>query len=555
MARDKKTRTAHGWLGLWVLALLAALPAIAGWAAEPPPADTTPSAIAGRWFTLPAVREADTLVPVDKLPATGGQFRHEGRFEVAQAGDYVLDFKNSSVIGSFTFQVYDAAGRLLAERSGGITAGEQNPFSFRHGRVVSLAPGSYRLVTQVESPFFLAQPQPYLDTLPHYRQAIKAGNALVAVCLGIFVALGVYYAALAGARRRQADAMYALFILGNLLYNGTALLVFPDLFGLTWFYLISVPILFSNMAYILFVMALLDVRRETHPHLYRAGKSVLAVLALFALSAAFVPHWSLEFDRYGVGLFLLYGFTTGVLRARQGDPTAKRYLMANVVFLALGGTAISLGQVDTSYTLYVEHVGLLAVVVETVLLAMVLAYQFSLLHEERQRALDEAAKSRHEARTDLLTDLPNRMALDADLAGAPLTGSLTLIDLDGLKYYNDQHGHSRGDALLRSFALDLRARLPADARLYRVGGDEFAILAMLGELERVHARIDESIDWLRRNGYEFSGASAGSVHLNEAPQREHLKDLADQRMYAQKRQKQAQAWLPERGTAGSRPLH
>lgn len=554
MAEDK-TRTVRGRLALWALLLVTALGTLAGWAAEGSAADAGPVTIPGRWFALPTARETDALLPAEKLPATGGQFRHEGSFRIAQAGDYVLDFKNSSVIGRFAFQVYDAAGRLVAEQTGGIMAGEPNPFSFRHGRVVNLAPGSYRLVTQVESPFFLAQPQPYLDTLSHYRQAIKAGNALVAVCLGIFVALGVYYAALAAARRRQADAMYALFILGNLLYNGTALLVFPDLFGLTWFYLVSVPILFSNMAYILFVMALLDVRRDTHPRLHGGGTLVLAVLALFALAAAFVPHWSLEFDRYGVGLFLLYGFTAGVVRARQGDPTAKRYLVANVIFLALGGTAISLGQVDASHTLYVEHVGLLAVVVETVLLAMVLAYQFSLLHEERQQALDEAARSRHEARTDLLTDLPNRMALDADLAGAPTTGSLTLIDLDGLKYYNDQHGHSRGDALLRSFALDLRARLPADARLYRVGGDEFAILALLGELERVHARIDESIDWLRRNGYEFSGASAGSVHLNEAPQREHLKDLADQRMYAQKRQKQAQAWLPERGTAGGRPLH
>jgi hypothetical protein len=70
---------------------------------------------------------------------------------------------------------------------------------------------------------------------------------MVLVCLGIFIGLGIYYACLALMRRRRVHALYALFILGNLLYNGAALLVWHDLFASRWFYLISAPILFSNI--------------------------------------------------------------------------------------------------------------------------------------------------------------------------------------------------------------------------------------------------------------------------------------------------------------------
>src|SRR5690606_14537853 len=127
----------------------------------------------------------------------------------------------------------------------------------------------YKLVTEIDSPFYLAQPEPYIDHRDHYRQAINAPNALTLVGLGIFVGLGIYYAALALVRKRAAEGMYALFILGNLLFNGSALLVFSELFGLQWIYLVSVPILFSNFAYIIFVMALLEIRKKSHPRLHR----------------------------------------------------------------------------------------------------------------------------------------------------------------------------------------------------------------------------------------------------------------------------------------------
>lgn len=474
------------------------------------------------------------LTPVSQLSPTGGRFWYQADFKIIRPATYVLDFKNSSTIGRFRHTVFNAQGLLIAEFEGGIQSPVDNPFFLRHGRELELAEGDYRLISELDSPFFLAQPQPYLDTLRDYQQAIKPGNALVLMGLGVFWSLGFYYAALAVVRRRVAERMYAFFILGNLLYNGTALLVFPDLLSWHWVYLVSVPVLFSNMAYIVFVNALLDLRRDRHPWLHGAGRFLLGLFAGFILLALIYPNWSLELDRYGVGLIMAYGLVAGIVRARQGDDSAKLYLVANVAFFVVGLSAISLSHMD-SRTLYVEHIGLLAVVLEVFLLALVLSYQFSVLHKEKQTAIDEARRSRLIAKTDALTGLPNRFQLDAELAQLPLHGSLTIIDLDGLKHYNDIHGHQRGDELLCAFSHYLKDFLGNHAVLHRMGGDEFAVTCNSGITGLVEARVAETIQRLRENDFVMIGASCGSALVKDYPDKARLKQVADERMYLQKK--------------------
>ncbi len=488
--------------------------------------------------------DTSTLVPVSRISPVGGRFFLQSEFDIAQPGRYVIDFKNSSVIGRFRHMVLDAQGRQVASIEGGIQSEADNPFFLRHGRELELAAGHYRLVTELFSPFFLAQPEPYLDTLQHYRHSIILGNAVVLMCLGVFVGLGIYYAALAVVRRRAAEGMYALFILGNLLYNGTALLVYPHLLDMHWFYLISVPILFSNCAYVLFVRALLEIRANSHPRLYLAGSSLLVLFAGFIVLAAVLPNWSLEFDRYGVGLFLIYGLISGIIRAREGNFSARLYLVAIGTFFVLGSAAISLAHLDGIYTLYVEHIGLVAVAVEVILLALVLSYQFAQLHREREHALQRYADSQRIAYTDALTGLPNRYVLEEELGQLPLEGSLTFIDLDGLKYYNDKFGHERGDDLLRCFASFLAERLESRAKLHRLGGDEFAVTCPHGNLEWIEGTLAEVIGRMRLAGYEFAGASSGSVHVHENPGRKDLKHMADTRMYENKRRRKHFDVLP-----------
>ena len=54
---------------------------------------------------------------------------------------------------------------------------------------------------------------------------------------------------------------------------------------------------------------------------------------------------------------------------------------------------------------------------------------------------------------------------------------LLLFDLDGFKNYNDSYGHPAGDALLARLGSRLAAATAADGGAYRIGGDEFCVLA------------------------------------------------------------------------------
>ena len=85
--------------------------------------------------------------------------------------------------------------------------------------------------------------------------------------------------------------------------------------------------------------------------------------------------------------------------------------------------------------------------------------------------------------TDLLTDLPNRMAFMEWLQkafAAAKQGSkpfaLLYLDLDDFKDINETLGHSLGDELLKAVAQRLVGALREEDRIARVGGDEFAVL-------------------------------------------------------------------------------
>ncbi len=90
-----------------------------------------------------------------------------------------------------------------------------------------------------------------------------------------------------------------------------------------------------------------------------------------------------------------------------------------------------------------------------------------------------AAEAYRLARTDDLTELPNRRAvllrLDEGIAGGgPL--ALMLLDLDGFKEINDTLGHAAGDAMLELAATRMCRALGDDVLVARLGGDEFALV-------------------------------------------------------------------------------
>jgi diguanylate cyclase (GGDEF)-like protein/putative nucleotidyltransferase with HDIG domain len=147
---------------------------------------------------------------------------------------------------------------------------------------------------------------------------------------------------------------------------------------------------------------------------------------------------------------------------------------------------------------------------------------------------------RVDASTDELTGLANRRELLDDLesylGGEALTPRVfALFDLDGFKTYNDSFGHPAGDALLRRLATSLGDSVTGHGRAYRLGGDEFCILARPGERGPggIVAAASAALT-IAGDGFSIS-ASGGAVLLpDESTDASDALRTADNRMYAEK---------------------
>ncbi|HUQ22198.1 MAG TPA: HD domain-containing phosphohydrolase [Gaiellaceae bacterium] len=155
------------------------------------------------------------------------------------------------------------------------------------------------------------------------------------------------------------------------------------------------------------------------------------------------------------------------------------------------------------------------------------------------------AKTRIEAQTDALTAVGNRrkLMLDLDAAlAAQTTGVLMLLDLDGFKAYNDTFGHPAGDALLARIAEKLTAAVSSEGEVYRIGGDEFCVLAAVGP-DRSEAFAAGAATSLEEGGEGFRiSAAYGTVALpEEAASVADALRIVDGRMYDEKDGRRASA--------------
>jgi GGDEF domain-containing protein len=89
----------------------------------------------------------------------------------------------------------------------------------------------------------------------------------------------------------------------------------------------------------------------------------------------------------------------------------------------------------------------------------------------------------HKATHDSLTDLANRAlfvdrlhALLAQAARDSQPLAVLMLDMNGLKAINDNHGHRAGDAALQEFARRLAVGVRQSDMAARLGGDEFGVL-------------------------------------------------------------------------------
>ena len=158
---------------------------------------------------------------------------------------------------------------------------------------------------------------------------------------------------------------------------------------------------------------------------------------------------------------------------------------------------------------------------------------------------------RRRSEFDLLTDIPNRFALEKfmelQIGEARLSGrimGLIYIDLDKFKPINDTYGHHVGDLFLQAVAKRMSRQLLGSDMLARLGGDEFAALVSLhhgrSDLDVIVARLESCFDepFSVEGNLLHGEASIGFAFFPEdGATKDSLLSAADAAMYAVKNTK------------------
>lgn len=147
------------------------------------------------------------------------------------------------------------------------------------------------------------------------------------------------------------------------------------------------------------------------------------------------------------------------------------------------------------------------------------------------------------AYTDYLTKLYNRMAYAEDVEKIEKRNDRQMLilgqfDVNGLKITNDSLGHCAGDELLKAVAKCIKINFGTFAKCYRMGGDEFAVLAFTDTTtyEAAERKFKEQLaNWHGTYVHELS-VSMGNAVQSEHPEASitDLEKLADAQMYQAK---------------------
>ena len=254
--------------------------------------------------------------------------------------------------------------------------------------------------------------------------------------------------------------------------------------------------------------------------------AAIALSAMFAMLAMTSGLRSLYFPYYLMPLLVMI----------MGGSREKTIMLGGLAWVGLVGLALlspesTADVVAGAFAL--RTIELLAFTFAAAAASRAMGAVWLALSEQTRRIAEQA-------RTDPLTGLGNRAALEEDLprlraaarrGKAPL--SLVAIDIDGLKDVNDRNGHAAGDQLLAHFADVLRKTARGQDLAVRTGGDEFALLLPDTDASGAGRLIERIRDAaaLATPPVRFSG---GIAALQGDATLDQMMAIADAALYAEK---------------------
>lgn len=150
---------------------------------------------------------------------------------------------------------------------------------------------------------------------------------------------------------------------------------------------------------------------------------------------------------------------------------------------------------------------------------------------------------------DELTNLENRRSMNQDYRQKIVpymrngqTAYLAMIDLDYFKTVNDTYGHVYGDKVLKIIAQIMKENMEEDCKIYRIGGDEFALFARNMTKEALIKKLDTMRTMIEQYPYEKPiqvSFSAGIAMMHLSSEQKTIQDFyfeADNYLYQAKDQ-------------------
>ncbi len=147
------------------------------------------------------------------------------------------------------------------------------------------------------------------------------------------------------------------------------------------------------------------------------------------------------------------------------------------------------------------------------------------------------------ATQDKLTSAYNRHKWDEEieqqiqLAKRGYQFSLIMIDVDHFKQVNDKYGHQIGDCLLKVLVELLTKRIRKSDMLFRLGGEEFAILLPMLDITAAEVLAQElktRVEQFRQHDLPEFTISLGVSSFREFDSQESLYNRADSALYEAK---------------------
>jgi diguanylate cyclase len=186
---------------------------------------------------------------------------------------------------------------------------------------------------------------------------------------------------------------------------------------------------------------------------------------------------------------------------------------------------------------------------------------------QQSQMIEQASQ---QARTDALTGLANRRALDEFLTTCVNNVSedevvgLLLMDIDHFKSFNDSFGHTTGDAVLASFARSIVKCCGQECYAARFGGEEFAVILTAGSEEGLAQKAAEIRYYVSEQVISYEDlqlkitASAGVCILLPNDTLNAAYERADEGLYQSKKSGRncghwlgSQSWAPFPGVGGT----